>query len=35
MIKRIYYTDFKDEIVGVKEGEAIYNVNDLGNYKKG
>ncbi|MBU5292956.1 DEAD/DEAH box helicase family protein [Anaerosalibacter bizertensis] len=32
--KGIYYTDFKDEIVGVKEGEAIYNVNDLGNYKK-
>ena len=32
--REIYYTDFKDEIVGVKDGEAIYNVNDLGNYKK-
>ncbi|WP_026895749.1 DEAD/DEAH box helicase family protein [Clostridiisalibacter paucivorans] len=32
--RKIYYTDFKDEIVEVKEGEAIYNVNDLGNYRK-
>ena len=32
--RKIYYTDFKDEIVGTKEGEPIYNVNDLGNYKK-
>nr|WP_276537069.1 type I restriction-modification enzyme R subunit C-terminal domain-containing protein [Anaerosalibacter massiliensis] len=32
--RKIYYTDFKDEIVEVKDGEAIYNVNDLGNYKK-
>ena len=32
--REIYYTDFKDEIVGVKEGEPIYNVNNLGNYKK-
>lgn len=32
--RKIYYTDFKDEIVGVKDGEAIYNVNNLGNYKK-
>ncbi len=32
--RKIYYTDFKDEMVGAKEGEAIYNVNDLGNYKK-
>lgn len=30
----IYYTDFKDEIVGVRDGEAIYNVNNLENYKK-
>ena len=32
--REIYYTDFKDEIVGVEDGEAIYNVNDLGNYKR-
>lgn len=32
--RAIYYTDFKDEILGVRDGEAIYNVTDLGNYKK-
>lgn len=32
--RQIYYTDFKDEVVGIKDGEAIYNVNDLGNYKR-
>lgn len=32
--RSIYYTDFKDEILSIKDGEAFYNVNDLGNYKK-
>lgn len=32
--KKIYYTDFKDEIVGNREGNRLYNVNDLDNYKK-
>ena len=32
--KGIYYTDFRDEIVGVKDGEPIYNVNDLQNYRR-
>ncbi|MCK9218260.1 MAG: DEAD/DEAH box helicase, partial [Firmicutes bacterium] len=30
----IYYTDFKDEVVRVKEGSRIYDVNDLDSYKK-
>lgn len=30
----IYYTNFKDEIVGTRESNPIYNVNDLGNYKR-
>lgn len=30
----IYYTDFKDEVVGTKESTPIYDVNDLGNYKR-
>jgi len=30
----IYYTDFKDEVVGSREANPIYNVNDLGNYKR-
>ena len=29
-----YYTDFKDEIVGTRESSPIYDVNDLGNYKR-
>lgn len=32
--REIYYTDFKDEIVGVKDGKPIYDVNNLGNYKR-
>lgn len=32
--REIYYTDFKDEIRSVKEGEAIYTVNELGNYRR-
>lgn len=30
----IYYTDFSDEVVSVKESSPIYNVNDLDNYKE-
>ena len=30
----IYYTDFKDEVIGIKEGSPIYDVNDLESYKK-
>ena len=30
----IYYTDFKDEVVGVKDGSRIYDVNDLDTYRK-
>lgn len=30
----IYYTDFEDNIIEEKEGEAIYISNDLKNYKK-
>ena len=30
----IYYTDFKDEVIGVKEGSPIYDVNDLETYKE-
>ena len=29
-----YYTDFKDEIVGTREANPIYDVNDLGNYRR-
>lgn len=29
-----YYTDFKDEIVGTRKASLIYDVNDLGNYKR-
>ncbi len=32
--QRIYYTDFKDEILEVNENGAIYNTNDLKDYKK-
>lgn len=32
--QKIYYTDFQDTIIQVKEGEAIYNTNELKNYKK-
>ena len=30
----IYYTDFKDKVIGFKEGSPIYEVNDLESYKK-
>lgn len=30
----IYYTDFKDEVIGVREGSPIYDVNNLENYKE-
>lgn len=30
----IYYTDFKDEVVGSRESTPIYDVNELGNYKR-
>lgn len=32
--KKVFYTDFKDEIIGVKEASQIYNVNDLDTYKE-
>ena len=32
--QKIYYEDFKDEIVEVKEKKAIYNTNDLKGYRK-
>lgn len=32
--QKIYYTDFKDEIIEVHENEAMYNTNDLKAYKK-
>ncbi|MGB3926454.1 MAG: DEAD/DEAH box helicase family protein [Caldicoprobacterales bacterium] len=32
--QKIYYTDFKDSIIEVKEGQPIYSVNNLKNYKK-
>lgn len=32
--QKIYYTNFTDSIVDMQEGEAIYNSNDLKNYKK-
>lgn len=31
---KIYYTDFKDEIIMVRDGESIYDVNNLENYKR-
>src|SRR5690606_7769360 len=31
---KIYYTDFKDEIVSAKEGKGIYTANDLSNYRR-
>src|SRR5699024_7129902 len=30
----VYYTDFKDEVIGFKEGSPIYDVNDLDSYKE-
>ena len=30
----IYYTDFKDEVVGSRLSTPIYDVNELGNYKR-
>ncbi|MDK2788424.1 MAG: type restriction enzyme subunit [Epulopiscium sp.] len=32
--QRIYYTNFTDKIIDVKEGEAIYSINDLKDYRK-
>lgn len=32
--RKIYYTDFQDEIIEVKESGPIYHVNDLQNYRK-
>lgn len=32
--RKIYYTDFKDEIVSYESANPIYDVNDLGNYRK-
>lgn len=32
--RKVYYTDFEDTIIGVKEGEPIYGSNDLKNYRK-
>lgn len=32
--QKIYYTEFKDEIIEVNENGAMYGVNDLKNYKK-
>jgi type I restriction enzyme R subunit len=32
--QQIYYTNFKDEILEINENEAMYNVNDLKDYKK-
>jgi type I restriction enzyme R subunit len=32
--QKIYYTDFKDSIIEVKEGRPIFTVNNLKNYKK-
>lgn len=31
---KIYYTDFDDTIIDAKEGQPIYDVNDLKNYRK-
>ncbi|MBT2716971.1 DEAD/DEAH box helicase family protein [Bacillus sp. ISL-57] len=32
--QKIYYTDFKDEVIEVKENASILNVNDLQSYRK-
>lgn len=32
--RRIYFTNFKDQILEVREGGSIYNANDLQNYRK-
>lgn len=32
--QKIYYTDFKDEVMEVRENESILNVNDLQSYRK-
>lgn len=32
--QKIYYTDFKDEVMEVKENASILNVNDLQSYRK-
>jgi type I restriction enzyme R subunit len=32
--REIYYTDFKDEVIGTKENEVTYTVNDLEAYKE-
>ena len=32
--QKIYYTNFKDEIIDIVEGEAMYNSNELKDYKK-
>lgn len=32
--QKIYYTDFKDEILEIHENSAMYNANDLKDYKK-
>lgn len=32
--QKIYYTDFKDEVMEVKESASILNVNDLQSYRK-
>lgn len=31
---KIYYTDFKDQIIDMRENKAMYNANDLKAYKK-
>ncbi|WP_243259348.1 type I restriction-modification enzyme R subunit C-terminal domain-containing protein [Clostridium sp. 'deep sea'] len=32
--KNIYYTNFQDEIIEIKDGEAIYTVNEMQSYRK-
>ncbi|NLJ40760.1 MAG: DEAD/DEAH box helicase family protein, partial [Clostridiales bacterium] len=32
--REIYYTDFKDEVIGSKEPHPFYDTNDLGSYKR-
>ena len=32
--QKIYYTNFQDEVIEVKENASIFNVNDLQNYRK-
>lgn len=32
--RKIYYTDFKDTIIDIVEGEVIYNASDLQDYRK-